>query len=56
MLLTTHAAAGQPQSTQAKIAKRRYVAPRLILHGTVAELTQAKGVGQLLGAVYLAAG
>ena len=55
--MTIQAAAGmQPQLTQAKIAKRRYAVPRLIVHGTVAELTQATWVGQLLGAVYLAAG
>ena len=50
------AAAVQPQPAQAIIAKRRYSAPRLIVHGTVAALTQAKWGGQLLGAIYLAAG
>ena len=54
--MTTPATASQPQSAQTKTAKRRYAAPRLIVHGTVAELTQAKWMGQLLGAIYLAAG
>ena len=37
-------------------AKRPYQAPRLTVHGTVAELTQAKLVGQQLAPGYLAAG
>jgi hypothetical protein len=35
--------------------KRPYVAPRLIVHGTVAELTQAKLVNRPFAATYLAA-
>jgi len=35
--------------------KRPYTAPRLIVHGTVAELTQAKLVNRPFAATYLAA-
>jgi len=35
--------------------KRPYQAPRLIVHGTVAELTQSKLVNRPFAATYLAA-
>ena len=44
------------EPVRSPILKRPYQAPRLIVHGTVAELTQAKLVGQLLAPGYLAAG
>ena len=44
------------EPARAPAPKRPYQAPRLIVHGTVAELTQAKLVGQQLAPGYLAAG
>ena len=47
--MTSHAAVDVlPKSAQAKTAKRRHTAPRLTVHGSVAELTTATGLDGLL--------
>ncbi len=44
------------EPARASSPKRPYRAPRLTVHGTVAELTQAKLADQLLAPGYLTAG
>ena len=46
--MTTNAADVRLKSTQAKTAKQPYTAPRLTVHGSVAELTTATGLDGLL--------